>query len=112
MSPTIRIDDEVWAWLQSQGRVFEDTPNSVLRRIAGLHSKDAPAGSQPQRDAIRAQGQKTPQGAYREPLLRILTKHGGRASRTQVLKELEAAMKHQLTDFDKSDIKSGTIRWQ
>ncbi len=36
MSPTIRIDNEVWAWLQQQARPFEDTPNSVLRRVAGL----------------------------------------------------------------------------
>lgn len=34
--PVIRVDDQVWSWLQSQGRVFEDTPNSVLRRLAGL----------------------------------------------------------------------------
>lgn len=36
MSPTIRIDEEVWAWLQERARPFEDTPNSVLRRVAGL----------------------------------------------------------------------------
>lgn len=36
MAPTIRIDAEVWAWLSKQARPFEDTPNSVLRRIAGL----------------------------------------------------------------------------
>ena len=36
--PTIRIDEEVYAWLQSQARPFEDTPNSVLRRVAGLES--------------------------------------------------------------------------
>jgi hypothetical protein len=34
MAPTIRIDDEVYAWLQNQGTAFEDTPNSVLRRVA------------------------------------------------------------------------------
>jgi len=34
--PTIRIDEEVYTWLQSQARPFEDTPNSVLRRVAGL----------------------------------------------------------------------------
>ena len=34
--PTIRIDEEVYVWLQSQARPFEDTPNSVLRRVAGL----------------------------------------------------------------------------
>ena len=36
--PTIRIDEEVYVWLQSQARPFEDTPNSVLRRVAGLES--------------------------------------------------------------------------
>lgn len=34
--PTIRIDDEVYSWLKSQAIPFEDTPNSVLRRFAGL----------------------------------------------------------------------------
>jgi hypothetical protein len=39
--PTLRVDDEVYAWLQKQARPFEDTPNSVLRRVAGLTSPDA-----------------------------------------------------------------------
>ncbi len=34
--PTIRIDDDVYAWLKSLATPFEDTPNTVLRRIAGL----------------------------------------------------------------------------
>jgi hypothetical protein len=36
MAPTIRIDDEVYRWLQSQAVPFDDSPNSVLRRLAGL----------------------------------------------------------------------------
>ena len=36
MCPTIRIDDEVYGWLQSQAVPFDDTPNAVLRRMAGL----------------------------------------------------------------------------
>lgn len=36
--PTIRIDAEVYAWLKSQAEPFEDNPNSVLRRVAGLDS--------------------------------------------------------------------------
>jgi hypothetical protein len=36
MAPTIRIDDEVYKWLQENAKPFEDTPNSVLRRIARL----------------------------------------------------------------------------
>lgn len=30
--PTIRIDDDVWTYLKSKARPFEDTPNDVLRR--------------------------------------------------------------------------------
>src|SRR3990172_6906575 len=40
MAPTIRIDEEIYAWLQGNARPFEDTPNSVLRRIAGLEKPD------------------------------------------------------------------------
>ncbi len=42
MSPTIRIDDEVWGWLKSLAVPFEDTPNSVLRRVSGLDASDTP----------------------------------------------------------------------
>jgi len=38
--PTIRIDDQVWAWLKGHAQPFEDTPNSVLRRVAGLDPAD------------------------------------------------------------------------
>ena len=36
--PTIRIDKDVYSWLKSQAIPFEDTPNSVLRRLAGLEN--------------------------------------------------------------------------
>jgi hypothetical protein len=36
---TIEIDEEVYEWLQSQARPFEDTPNSVLRRLARPSAK-------------------------------------------------------------------------
>ncbi len=36
MARVIRIDDDVWAWLRKNARPLEDTPNSVLRRLAGL----------------------------------------------------------------------------
>lgn len=43
--PTIRIDDEVWAWLKRHARPLEDTPNSVLRRIAQLSDESSNAGN-------------------------------------------------------------------
>ena len=38
--PTIRIDEEVYEWLQQQAMPFEDTPNLVMRRIAVLDIGD------------------------------------------------------------------------
>lgn len=34
--PTIRVDDEVYDWLQQRAKPFVDTPNSVLRRELGI----------------------------------------------------------------------------
>ena len=44
MSPVVRVDADVWEWLKRLARPLEDTPNSVLRRVAGL-DPDAPTGS-------------------------------------------------------------------
>jgi hypothetical protein len=33
---TISVDDEVYLWLQRNAKPFEDTPNTVLRRLANL----------------------------------------------------------------------------
>lgn len=42
MSPTIRVDEEVWAWLKGLAQPFVDTPNTVLRRVAGLDDPAKP----------------------------------------------------------------------
>jgi hypothetical protein len=59
VSPTIRIDDDVYKWLQAQAVPFEDSPNSVLRRLAGLDretsvkisSEKRPSPADPSREA-------------------------------------------------------------
>jgi len=112
--PTIRIDEEVYSWLQTQARPFEDTPNTVLRRIAKLDTTPSPSPAV-RKDVLHSnsvRGRKTPQHAFRVPIIRLLQKYGGKADRLTVLKELEEVMKEQLTDFDRSDISSGTVRWQ
>jgi negative regulator of replication initiation len=43
MMPTIRIDDEVWKYLQSRAKPFEDTPNDVLRRELRLAAPNSAA---------------------------------------------------------------------
>jgi hypothetical protein len=57
-------------------------------------------------------GRGKPYGDFREPILRILLKLGGHADRVHVLCELEVQLATRLTEFDKKDIKSGSIRWQ
>ena len=79
----IRIDEEAWAELQQRARPFEDTPNTVLRRVLGLpeetrgtHNSDKDVmdervqklivlvgGSGERRPAIR----RTPDGSFAIP---------------------------------------------
>lgn len=40
MSPTVRIDDEVYERLKENAEPFVDTPNTVLRRLLGLDPVD------------------------------------------------------------------------
>jgi hypothetical protein len=58
--PVLRIDDEVWAWLKSHATPFEDTPNSVLRRLAGLDPGDALANRSAPRRARKRAPQESP----------------------------------------------------
>ena len=46
MSPTIRIDDEVFEALKGMGEAFVDTPNSVLRRVLKLENDQSGAAKQ------------------------------------------------------------------
>jgi hypothetical protein len=59
-------------------------------------------------------GLKTPQNAYRIPILQILVEtKGGSASYNDVLKRVEELMKNKLNDYDKvkASPKSQDIRW-
>jgi len=115
--PTIRIDDDVYEWLKKLARPFEDTPNSVLRRVAELDS--APPNQEEKMPTARqtkvpqVHGQKTPQSAFRKPLLVVLRKLGGKGDRMRVLNEVEKLLADSLSEFDKTDIPSGnSSRWQ
>ncbi|MEV1143474.1 winged helix-turn-helix domain-containing protein [Micromonospora sp. NPDC049799] len=51
MAPTIRVDDEVYALLQSKAQAFVDTPNTVLRRLLNLAGSLADPVERPPRRA-------------------------------------------------------------
>jgi hypothetical protein len=81
--PTIRIDDDVYAWLKSQAEPFEDTPNSVLRRIAGLDTicnmpKEAVETDQPTKETTTENKEKVmarATGRYYNKLWKVGAKH-------------------------------------
>jgi hypothetical protein len=104
----IRIDEEVWAALQKKARAFEDTPNSVLRRVLGI---DRANGKR--RATNRApRGARTPQSEFRAPLLRVLYEAGGSAKMSEAVDRVGALMQERLNDIDRQTMTSGEIRWR
>lgn len=80
---TIRVDQDVYGALQKQAKAFEDTPNSVLRRL--LYLNGATPGNSTRATNRAPRGKKTHQKAYREPILRGLLEMGGRVRSGAVL---------------------------
>jgi len=105
---SIRIDDEVWVALQRRAKAFEDTPNSVLRRILHL---DKTQGKR-YRSNRTPKGVKTPQRAYRNPILRALYELGGHAQASDVLEKVHVLMANRLNESDYQPLASGEIRWR
>ncbi len=121
MVPTIRVDDEVWSWLKQHARPLEDTPNSVLRRIAGLgtHSDDegkntgsAEPIARPTVRRPRVRDDHMPMAEFREPILSLLHQNGGQLDRQSALRKLGKMLEGRLTEADRSAISSGAIRWE
>lgn len=104
----IRIDEDVWGALQKKARAFEDTPNSVLRRILRI---DRANGKR--RVTNRApRGARTPQSEFRPALLRVLYEAGGSAKMSQVVDGVGSLMKERLNEIDRQATTTGEIRWR
>lgn len=136
MSPTIRIDDEVFNTLQKKATPFIDTPNDVLRRVLGLdggslqpnelrarkgrdegrtrHSRRA----RKPRLAGRPVQQRAPAGSllpstrYELPILEAINELGGSASAVEVIDLVGKKVDRELTQRDREVIQSGAIRWK
>ena len=137
MSPTIRIDDEVFDELKKHAEPFVDTPNTVLRRLLSLSESSngaveintaeqttAHGGGESRRGRQRRRKAKTvrqpraktgtilSESEYEVPMLEIISEHGGRAAAREVLDELETRLGSQLTEVDKEELSSGNVRWR
>lgn len=109
MSPTIRIDDDVFKALQRRATAFVDTPNDVLRRLLKLRN------AHPRRDRrVRAPvGSVTASRTYRPFILRALQGTGGSASIREVLGFIEREMKGRFKPRDLERLtSSGELVWR
>src|SRR5437879_6345457 len=110
MVPTIRVDEDVFEWLKSQAEPFVDTPNSVIRRVAGLDDAATQRRSQP---AERAKpGELLDRHDYDQPILDVLARMGGSAGGSDVIDAVGEIVADKLTARDKERIESGVVRWR
>jgi hypothetical protein len=125
MVPVIRISDENWARLKQWAVPLEDTTDTVLGRVldaADAHKTgNSDKGQVPDKvveqrrrlvEGRLSKGIKTPQTAYRRPILEALVELGGRSEVNKVLKLVESKMKGILNEVDYQPIRTGGIRWR
>jgi hypothetical protein len=122
---TIRIDEDVWRALQRRATPFEDTPNAVLRRALGLDGakprqvpgdlipagQTGPRASAPSRRLPRGGG-RTPEDAFRLPILEALVEIGGAGPVAEVMRIVQEKAKSFLTPVDYDKVPSGYVRWR
>jgi len=104
----IRIDDDVWRALQRKAMPFEDTPNSVLRRILRVNGR----GARKKGVGRIARGHRTLQQEFRWPILQALYGNGGSGRTAEVLDRVGEIVKSKLTDADRRKLAHGEIRWR
>jgi Mrr N-terminal domain len=104
----IRVDDDVWRSLQKKALAFEDTPNSVLRRV--LKVNGARAGKPAAKRIPR--GERTAQEDFRPLILQVLYEEGGSGKTAEVLDRIGEMLASKLTNADRASMKHGEIRWR
>jgi hypothetical protein len=132
MTPTIRIDEDVFEALQGHAEPLVDTPNSVLRRLLGLHEEAAAPADETRADAspqatrphrrrrrrARTSSRRARAGSilsneeYELPILQILSEKGDQAPTSEVLDALGERLNGRLTEADRETLDSGQIRWR
>src|SRR5687768_16085757 len=99
MSPIIRVDDQVYAWLQTKAQPFEDTPNSVLRQLAGFDA--APGETAPEREGEQAAPIENTEGARQTPQdSRMLENVGVRLTGDLLARRWKVSVRHALYHRD------------
>ncbi len=112
---TIEVDDLVWDKLQSLAIPLVDTPSSVLHRVLGV-SEDGELPLKDQHTSKKSYGRaygRTPQSAYREPILKVLYQMGGSGRVGKILDRVGEMMADDLNEVDRCKLESGNDkRWR
>jgi len=113
MTPTIRIDDQVFKALQSRAEPLVDSPNNVLRRLLGLDTSGHVGVIAPRRTRRRFRpGSTTQKKAFRRPILLALSELRGSSSASEVLTRVEKSLATHLTPLDRERLPKGDLRWR
>lgn len=112
--PTIRIDDEVYRFLQDKAVPFADTPNDVLRRELRIGSPEKGQIQETQRSRVSRvpRGVSTPRRAFERPIVMALRERGGSMQAGDALKAVEQRMRASFTPRDQEELPTGGERWR
>ena len=110
MAPIVRVDNDVYEELKKMAIPFEDTPNSVLRRLLALDSKKSTRPMNPRKPAMRGSG--TRKEEYEIPILESVQEFGGSARSRQVLEKVFTKMQAKLKQHDHDDTSDGESIWR
>jgi len=126
MMPVIRITDATWDRLKRWAEPLEDSPEDAVRKVLAAAEEHLKCGqprlakqenrineNSPRKTSRLRKGLKTPQQAYRRPILEAIYELGGGGTVDSVLKRVGEKMKGLLGEFDYEGTPSGGyIRWQ
>ena len=124
--PVIRITDATWDRLKRWAVPLEDSPEDAVRKVLNAAEEHLKCSQSKlpnsvidkvpwkrDRRAKLPRGLRTPQEAYRRPILEAVSELGGSAHVAEVLKVVEQKMKPLLSDVDYQMLPSGgSIRWE
>src|SRR5688572_14072037 len=115
MMPVLRVSNQTWERLKLHAQPLEDTADDVVRRAldaleaAAISASPTPSPT-PRTKIKRSTKDKTPQRAFRSPLLRTLIELGGTATVASVRKAIEPKVLDSLLAGDFATVSTGEAR--
>ena len=110
--PAIDLSDDVYSDLKQLADPFEDTPDSVIRRLLDQHAGQTPPRERARPGARAVPGTILPETEYEIPILQALDELGGRAPAGVVTDRVGELLERRLTDQDHERHRSGDVRWR